>query len=273
MKNIWLITWYTVREAMARKVFIFFLGISALTILLSAAFFGVVGDNSFINGAVTTGNTSVLKDVVSSLELMILSPLSALCIMISIFSCASFVPNMLEKGNIDLLLSKPISRLQLILGKYFGGLLVVLMNITFLIVGIWIVVSVKFSYWNFNFLSLILVITFTFAVLYALIVWFGIMTRSATPGMMVAYLIYIILSPLLFIVKDKGEMFIHNEFVYKLVKNIYYIFPKTTELMNNISNNLATGRGILDYQPVYSSFLFLCLMLFLSVFMFNKKDY
>jgi len=273
MKNTWLITWFTVREALARKVFIFFLGISALTILLSAAFFSVVGDNAYINSAVNAGNKEIVKQVVASLELMILSPLSALCIMISIFSSASFVPNMLEKGNIDLILSKPISRLQLIMGKYFGGLLVVLMNIAFLIIGIWLVVSIKFSYWNFNFLWLIFIITFAFAVLYALIVWFGIMTRSATPGMMVAYLIYIIISPLLFMVKDKGEIFIHNEFVFKLVKGIYYIFPKTAELMNNVSNNMATGIGIKDYQPVVSSLLFLILMLFLSVFMFNKKDY
>jgi ABC-type transport system involved in multi-copper enzyme maturation permease subunit len=273
MKNTWLITWFTVREAMARKVIIFFLGISALVILLAAAFFSVVGANAYINSAVTSGDPAVVKEVVSSLELAILNPLSALCIMISVFSAASFVPIMLEKGNIDLILSKPISRLQLILGKYFGGILVVLMNIAFLIIGIWLVVSIKFSYWNFDFLSLIFIITFSFAVLYALIVWFGIMTRSSTPGMMVAYLIYIIISPLLFVAKDKGEMFIRDEFTLKIVKGIYYFFPKTAELMNGVSNNIAMGRGIQDYQPIVSSFLFLILMLSLSVYMFNKKDY
>ena len=41
MKNIWVITVYTLREAMARKVFIFFTAISILVLLLMALIFGM----------------------------------------------------------------------------------------------------------------------------------------------------------------------------------------------------------------------------------------
>ena len=101
-------------------------------------------------------------------------------------------PIMLEKGNIDLLLSKPMSRTQLLLGKYLGGILVVFINIAFLIIGTWIIISLKFSYWNFNFTFVIIVITFTFAVLYSVVVLFGILFRSSVPGMMIAYFIFLI---------------------------------------------------------------------------------
>ena len=139
----------------------------------------------------------MLAEVITKIQLMITAPLSNLCLLLAIFASSSFVPLMLEKGNIDLLLSKPISRTQLLLGKYFGGILVVFINIAFLILGAWIIISLKFSYWNFNFPLVILVITFTFAVLYSLVVLFGIIFRSSVPGMMTAYFIFLILSPAL----------------------------------------------------------------------------
>lgn len=273
MKNIWLMTWFTLREALARKVFIFFMGISVLTILLAAAIFSVIEANSVVEGMVKSGDKMVMKEVVMSLELLILSPMTWLCLMLAIFSSASFVPVMLEKGNIDLLLSKPVSRLQLILGKYFGGLIVVFINIAFLVIGVWLIISMKFGYWDASFLLLMFTITFTFAVLYAMIVWFGVMTRSSTPGMMVAYLIFIVLSPLLSFAKDKGEMLIHNDFVNTLIEGFYYLIPKTSELMGKMTISIASGKGIDDFQPVISSFLFLSLMIYLSIAMFNKKDY
>ncbi|MFO7446411.1 MAG: ABC transporter permease subunit [Ignavibacteriaceae bacterium] len=273
MKNIWLMTWYTLREALARKVIIFFMGISVLVIILAAAIFSFMEAQMVIEGLSPAGHELALKEIILALELMFIAPLSGLCLLLAIFASSSFIPVMLEKGNIDLLLSKPVSRTQLILGKYLGGILVVFLNIGFLIIGIWLVISVKFSYWDFGFLSLILVITFTFAVLYALIVWFGVVTKSSTPGMMVAYLIFLILSPLLLFAKDKGKILIESDFVNTIIDGLYYLIPKTSELMGNITVDLTSGNGIKDFQPIISSSLFLILMVYLSITMFNKKDF
>lgn len=273
LKNIWLMTWFTLREAMARKVFIFFMGISIIVVLLSAAIFSVIETESVISGFAAEGKEVILKEIVGSLELMIIAPLSALCLLLAIFASASFVPVMLEKGNIDLLLSKPVSRTQLLWGKYFGGLLVVFLNIGFLVTGVWLVISIKFSYWDFSFLSLIIIITFTFAVLYGLIVWFGILTKSSTPGMMVAYLIFLILSPLLQLAKERLNVLIESDFVKSIIEGLYYIIPKTSELMGKVTQDLTMGKGIEDYQPVISSFLFLAVMMYLSIIMFKRKDF
>jgi len=273
MKNIWIMTLYTLREALARKVFLFFLGISALVIIGMAIIFSIIDTTALIEGINPSGNKVVLTEIITVLELMIISPLAGLCLLLAIFSSSSFVPVMLEKGNIDLLLSKPVSRNQMLLGKYFGGMLVVLINIAFLIIGVWLVISLKFSYWDFSFLSVILVVTFTFAVLYSIIVLFGVITQGSVFGMMIAYFIFLILSPVLLLGKERLHILIESDFIKTIVEGLYYIFPKTSELMGVITINLASGKGIADYQPVLTSLLFLILVLIYSLFLFNRKDF
>jgi len=258
---------------MARKVFIFFLGLSVVGLILMTLIFSLVDAQSFIQGLNPSGKEIILSRTIVMLELAIISTLASLCLLLAIFSTASFIPIMLEKGNIDLFLSKPISRSQLIWGKYFGGLIVIFLNILFLIIGVWLIISIKFSYWDFSFLLVSFGIIFTFAVLYALIIFFGIISKSSIPGMMAAYFIFIILSPVLFALKSNLNSLVRNDFVKTIIEGIYYIIPKTSELMGKMNLDLASGKGIDDFQPVLSSFLFLILTMWFSIFLFKKKDF
>jgi len=273
MRNIFIISWFTLREAMARKVFIFFAGISILVLLGSILVFSLVDAQSFISTMNQGQAEIVVGEIISGLELLIISPLAGLCLLLAIFSSASFVPVMLEKGTIDLLLSKPISRLQLLIGKYLGGLLVVFINILFLIVGVWLIISLKFSYWDFSFLLVSLTVTFTFAVLYSIIVLFGVITRSSILGMMVAYLIFLILSPLLQLYKEELHTFVENGIAKAILDGLYYIIPQTAELMGKLTVDLAAGQGIDNFSPVITSFFLLILVLSFSIYLFRKKDF
>jgi ABC-type transport system involved in multi-copper enzyme maturation permease subunit len=180
---------------------------------------------------------------------------------------------MLEKGNIDLLLSKPISRAQLLLGKFLGGLLVVFINVAFLIIGIWFVISIRFASFDFTFLSVILSVTFTFAVLYSLIVLLGVITQGSVLGMMSAYFIFLILSPLLYAGTTQFDEMIQTGFLKSIIEIFYYIIPKTSELMGEVTMNLALGNGITDSQPVLTSLAFMAAAMAYAVFIFNKKDF
>ena len=276
MKNIWIITWSTLREAMARKVFLFFLGISAVVIIV-LALISILTDTSSILGNIgniSHGNNPVtgIGGIVSMFEIVIINSIANLGLLLAIFSSASFVPVMLEKGNIDLLLSKPISRAQLLWGKYMGGILVVLINIAFLIIGVWFVISLKFSYWNFAILWSILLITFAYATLNAVIVLFGVMTKSSVLGMMTAYFMYLILSPFLIAAKDRMLPFLQNKVLNTILDGFYYVIPKTSEIFGKDIFNLASGTNI-EIQPIISSFLFLFFIMILSVELFKRKDF
>lgn len=273
MKNIAIVTWYTIKEAMARKVFIFFAVISALVIVFTAVILGITDVTSLAEGFAKGNGMSDIGFLISKLEIAIVSPLAALGLLLAIFASSSFIPIMLEKGNIDLLLSKPVSRTQLLWGKYFGGTAVVFLNIAILIIGVWLDISFKFNYWQFTFLWSILIITFTFAVLYSIIVLFGVLTRSSMLGMMIAYLIFLVISPLLRLGHYDLHQVISSDFWRSAVDGAYYILPKTAELMKNVIEKLASGEAIESFQPLWSSFLFLLAMMGISTYAFNKKDF
>jgi ABC-2 type transport system permease protein len=273
MRNIWVLTLATLREAMSKKVFIFFMGISAVVLVIQLIVMSFISSDQLIKAANPMGLLIPMQQIISSYELMVVSPLSVLGLILAIFSSSSFIPTMLEKGNIDLLLSKPVSRIELILGKYIGGVLVVFINILFLVLGVWLIISFKFGFWDFTFLGISLVITFTFAVLYSVIVLFGVITQGSVLGMMMAYFIFLILSPLLLTAKEKFITFIENGFLKNLVNVCYYIVPKTSELMGSILINITAGKEIVSFQPVITSLIFLILVLSFSIFIFRKKDF
>jgi ABC-type transport system involved in multi-copper enzyme maturation permease subunit len=273
MRNIRIMTLATLREALSKKVFLFFMGISAVVLIIQVIIFGLVSSEQLIKAVNPLGLKIPMLQVVSSFELMIVSPIAALGLLLAIFSSSSFIPTMLEKGNIDLLLSKPVSRTELVLGKYLGGLLVVFINVFFLVFGVWLIISVKFGYWDPTFLTVSLVITFTFAVLYSMIVFFGIITQGSVFGMMMAYFTFLILSPLLFTAKDKFLVAIDNGLLKNIIKVFYYIVPKTSELMGSLLINITAGKEIESFQPVITSLVFLILMLLLSIIIFRKKDF
>lgn len=273
MYNIIEITKQTVREAFARKIFIMFAGISSLVLILFAITFAAVGLED-LSGSVnieTQGDIGVIRDIADAIKLFIVIPLFGGGLFLSIFSASSFVPNMLEKGNIDVLLSKPISRSQIIFGKFLGGTGIVLVNIAYLVFGIWFLIGLKFGVWEPSLLLTIVTITFAFAVLYALIILIGILSQNSILAMMLSYLIFFILSPILNI-RDQIMTLSDSKVLEIILEGLYYIVPKTSEL-GSITSDLAAGGGIYDYQPIFTSAIFLILTLALSIIIFSKKDY
>lgn len=274
MKNIITISNYTFREALSRKIFITFFGVSTLVLLIISLVFATVGIEDLMPVVSVNGQTqfdSMMEEIAVFFKMLIVVPLYGGGLFLAIFSVSSFIPNMLEKGSIDLLLSKPVSRSQIIWGKFIGGTLMVLVNVSYLVIGIWFLIGLKFGEWEPGILLSIITITFTFMVLYSMIILIGIVTRSSVLAMMLSYLIFFIFSPLLY-ARDKIFMLFDNKFVEYLIEGLYYLLPKTQEL-GTATGAIARGEGIADFQPLISSFLFLILNLFLSIFIFSKKDY
>ena len=273
MNNILTISRYTFREAMARKIFLTFFAVSSFVLLLFIILFVSTSVEEMASIVSANGQQmfEFAEKIADVFKIAIISPLFVGGLFLSIFSASSFIPSMLEKGTVDLLLSKPISRAQIILGKFFGGFAVVFVNLAYIIIGLWFLLGLKFGVWAPSILLSIVIISFTFAVLYSLIILVGILTRSSILAMMLSYLIFFVLSPVL-VFRDKISILLDNKFVEYLLDGLYYLIPKTTEL-SNINFNLMQGNGIDDYQPLISSFLFMILTLALSIIIFSKKDY
>ncbi|MFA3783125.1 ABC transporter permease [Melioribacteraceae bacterium 4301-Me] len=275
MKNILTITQLTINEALARKNFIMLSLISTFVLLIILGIFASTDVNGLIGSIKIEGenfNGDMLMQLSHFFRLIIIMPLFAGGLFLSIFSVSSFIPHLLEKGNIDIFLSKPISRAQLILGKYLGGIIVVLVNVFYLVVGIWILTGWKFGDWNVSFLFTAVSITYAFSVLYALIILIGIITQSSILAMMLSYLIFFVFSPLLVDRQRIVNFFGGGSLLKTVLEALYYLVPQTADL-GTLTRNIAVNNSVNTFLPIYVSFIFIVLILSLSIIIFNKKDY
>ncbi len=114
--------------------------------------------------------------------------------MIGVFAAilvtASIIPNMLDTGSFSLLLSKPISRPLLFLAKFFGGCWFVLINATYLIAGLWLLLGLRFEIWYKNLLWCIPIFLFLFIVYYSVSAFAGLVWRNTVVCIVVTILFW-----------------------------------------------------------------------------------
>ena len=119
---------------------------------------------------------------------------AAVALLISTIITAFFIPNMLRKGTVDMLVVKPISRWTLLLYKYIGGMTFMFLNTVVVVVGVWLVLGLRTNLWGTGFLFSIAILTFQFAMYYAVSTLFAVLTRSAIVSILMACLTWFLVS-------------------------------------------------------------------------------
>lgn len=261
----------TFREAVAKKIFLGFFAISTLIILVFLFLINVDSVEGMVNMVESSGEEGI-KQLVIGFEVAMINISYLLIITFCFISVSSFIPSMLEKGNIDLLLSKPVSRTKIILAKFLGGVLLIFLSLVYLIGFVWLILSLKSGFWHFPFLYSIVWLTISFAVIYSLIILIGLISQSSILSIIISLFLVFIICPLLAVREDVIFSLITNSTAQFVINFFYYILPKTSDI-NNISMEMITGEPIKSYMPVYSSLLFMLTALSASVLYFKKKDY
>src|SRR5205823_2057100 len=177
----------TFQEARARWLFG---GLFALSTLLIAIFLFVLKIN-LVQGAIsimgvesTTNQLNVRRFISTSYSVISIF-LYVWGTLLAIFASSGLIPSVIEAGRISLLLSKPITRPMLLLGRYVGNVLVVAANHLYLIVSIWVIIGLKTNIWERRFLLAIPTSLFIFAILLCVVVLVGVLTESAALSVMV----------------------------------------------------------------------------------------
>ena len=218
-------------------------------------------------------------------------------ILIGVVITAFFIPNMLRKGTIDLLLAKPIHRTTLLIYKYIGGLTFVFLNSLVAVGGMWLSIGFRSGVWATGFLLTIFVLTFFFAILYAVSALFSVLTRSAIVSILMTFAAWFLLwivgtgyTQLEVIRNDAGlsKQLTIPGWIYASVDKIHYVLPRTKDL--DILTTKLLLRGVmtegeiraqkLDVLPQISwgeslavSGIFIAVMLGLACWRFARADY
>jgi ABC-type transport system involved in multi-copper enzyme maturation permease subunit len=164
MRGPWCIAVYTWREGIRKKTLVGFL-ILSLLVIFGASFMSAFLDQTTVGDAESDIDLKLIKDIC-------VTTISIFGMLITIFISASVVPNEVENKVIYTVLSKPVRRLQYLLGKFMGVQMIVLANLLLMaalfFAAIWIkqgmmptllLWSVLLTYFEF-----LVVSAFTFAV-------------------------------------------------------------------------------------------------------------
>jgi ABC-type transport system involved in multi-copper enzyme maturation permease subunit len=134
------------------------------------------------------GSAKPLGAAINDLVQFVLKIGSWIAVLSGVVITSFFIPNMLRKGTVDLLLAKPLHRWALLTYKYLGGLAFMFLITAYSIGGIWLVIGVRSGLWANSALLLIFSLTFFFAILYAISTFVGVVTRSAIVSIVVTIL-------------------------------------------------------------------------------------
>jgi ABC-2 type transport system permease protein len=262
----------TFREALARKIFWGLFAISTLMIL----FFLFLLRIDIVEGGMATvsrfgGSTAVPADrIVRGVYGGIATFLYSFGMFLAVFASSGLIPSVLEPGRIELLLSKPLSRTHILLGRYAGNILVVFLNSLFLVLGVWTILGVKTGIWSPVFLIAIVTTTFIFAVLLSVVVLIGVLFESAALSTMVAVAL-MIMSPILAQTSLMMRL-LSSEWSRDLWRVLYYIFPKVWELGRITLDAIQSGT-FSGFTPIWTSALFGAVMLGTALVIFARRDF
>jgi ABC-type transport system involved in multi-copper enzyme maturation permease subunit len=264
----------TFREAFARLIFWGFYGLSTAMIL----FFLFLMKIDIVEGAratislfgQSTGKAQELNGIIRGFQGGVAVFLYTWGMALAVFAAAGLIPTILEAGRIELLLSKPVTRYQILLGRYLGSVLVVALNIAYLVAGVWLILGWKSGVWNPAFLWAIPAAIFVFAVLLTVVTLVGVLFESATLAVMVAFG-FMLMSPIL-AQTELMQKLLSSAWTRGLWKGLYYVFPKVFDL-GRMTLDLVRGRVFGGWMPIWSSTLFAVVVLGAALWVFARRDY
>jgi ABC-2 type transport system permease protein len=190
---------------------------------------------------------------------------------LAIFASAGLIPGVLEAGRISLLLSKPIGRTTLLVGRYLGNLLVVSLNHIYLVTGVWIILALKTNIWDYHFLLAIPVSIFIFSVLLCVVVFVGVIWESAALSVMAPValgLISALLAQHQIVIK-----LLDSEWSRQLWMALYWIVPKVFDLGAALRQLILVDKTADWITPVWTSSLFGVVVLSSAILIFRKRDF
>ncbi len=113
-----------------------------------------------------------------ALQLIIRLGLSFVVVFVGLIITSPMIPETFRSGSLHLLLSKPVSRTLIYLTKFFGGTMFVLINIAYLLIGLYLLVGVRLGIWNIGLIWCIPLLLFVFVIFYSVSALVGLIWNN-----------------------------------------------------------------------------------------------
>lgn len=270
------------REAAARWTLVAYFFLSTIFILIFASAInldivdGALAGAKLFGKQVEVSGTMSIEKLVMGFESGFSGILYVLCTFLAIFATAHLVPRMQEKGTIDLYLSRPVSRMKLILSRYVAGLILAGSNVLYLIGSIWLIVAWKTHVFHPRFFLAGGVILFLIATLLAFAFLIGVITSSTAVSIMATYGVFFF--GLMLAGHARIEAALSKEWQAAAIRTLYWIMPKTAELATSVvayvgGPQLQNEILKVTAAPFWSTAIFGLVCITVASWMFQRKEF
>lgn len=190
------------RELCAKKLFWITMLLSVLVVLV----FAMVGINekgmkflvwqlpADFNGVTITSETMPPGLLYRTMFASLAVPfwLSWVAVILGLISTAGMIPDLIQGGTIESVLSRPIGRIRLLLTKYVGGLLFMTLQVFVFSLLVFLVIGIRGKSWAPEVFIAVPVVVAMFSYLFAVCVLLGMLTRSTIAALLLTMLFWMI---------------------------------------------------------------------------------
>jgi ABC-type transport system involved in multi-copper enzyme maturation permease subunit len=187
-----------------------------------------------------------------------------------VFATASIIPDSLEKGTVDLYLSKPLARWELLFGKFLGAIAVMSATILFFIGGLWLVFGVKVGIWNWQFLLSSLTMSFMFACIFSIVLFFGVLFRNTAIPIIGCFLYLAVIDTVL---ENRKQIFAftENKVLHSSLDALYYILPQISGMQKEFTNQIM--HQPMEWKPFAQALASSLAIFGCSSWLMRRKDF
>lgn len=213
--------------------------------------------------------STLLEEVVFGAQAFVSGAAYWIGIVLALFATGGLVAALTERGQVDVILTKPLSRSAVLAGRLLAVMAVMLVLSTYLFGAVWLVMSIKSGIWNARFLLAIGVVFGMFAVVYSVVTLVGVWSGSG-PLSFIVTLGVLFVSLILAIPTLQEQV---NAFWRPVVAGGYHLLPKFGSVGTTLVPQLATGGAVASLYPLVSSLVFGAVCYGLAFALFSRKDF
>jgi len=283
MKSFWLAL-MTIRESILKGTLIFYFFFGNAIILLFA--FAISSKTEGASYVLTFFGNQITPPAVGALTpvdfilFQLFQGSTQSVIFLGIFATAGLIPSMLEKGTVELYLSKPMPRTQILLARSLGACAGIGANLLYFAIAIWLVFGVKVGVWHVGFLLATVMAIVVYVFYFSLVAFTAVISRSTGFAIMLAFVFSFFSGAL-----EMREMALYtlwdNVIYHRVLDALYYGTPQVTAMMSNAArfigamptSPMATGAADFSPMPFLYSFLSASLFYGAGSWYFSRQDY
>lgn len=210
-----------------------------------------------------------LRTIVMATEAVVAGITYWVGILLALFASGGLVTSMMERGQIDVLLTKPIGRGRILAGRLVGVASVTGALFAYLLGMVWLVMSLKSGVWNLRFLLAIAIVLAMFAVLYGVVAFVSVWTESTALALVVTL-------GLLFttmVLAIPGLARVTGPAWGGVIETFHHVLPRFSEVGAYTLPDLARDRAVRSWTPLLSSLAFGAVVYAGTFLLFRRKDF